>query len=87
MQHDVKIARRPAAKAGFAVAGGTQARTRVHPRRDVKFDFGTVFALALAVAGFAWFFQNASRAFAVRAGLRDAKDAARREHLPAPAAG
>ena len=87
MQHDVKIARWPAAKTGFAVAGGTQARTRVHTRRDAELDFGAAFALAFAVAGFAGLFHDASRAIAVRTRLRDAKDAAGGEHLPASAAG
>jgi len=74
----------PAAKAGLAVAGGTQARTGVHAWRDAEFDFGSAFEFAVAMARFARLFQDASGAFAVRTRLRDAEDAARGEHLPRP---
>ena len=46
-----------------------------------------MFALPFAVAGFARLFQNAARAFAMGAGLGDAENAARGQHLSASAAG
>src|SRR5208282_5479889 len=74
-------------KAGLAVAGGAQARAAVHARRDAQFDLGGLLALAFAVAGLARLLDDAPGAFAMRAGLRNAEDAARSQHLAAPAAG
>src|SRR5207244_10543803 len=87
VQDDVKISRRPAANASFAVARRAQPRAGVHSRWNFNRDFGSALAPSGAVARTARFFDHSSRAFAPRTRLRNAENPARADHLPAPAAG
>src|ERR1035437_22266 len=86
VQHHIQIAGRPAAQAGLAIAAGTQTRAGVHACRDAKFDFGSDFAASVSVTSATRFFDDAPRALTLRAGLRDAEDAARTDDLSASTA-
>src|SRR5439155_4550048 len=87
VQDDVKISRRPAANAPFAVARRAQPRAGVHARWNFNRGFGSALAPSGAVARAARFFDHSSRAFAPWTRLRNAENPARADHLPAPAAG
>jgi hypothetical protein len=86
MEHDVQIARRPAAKTGFAIAGGAQPRAGVHAGGNAQFDFRRPIASTVTAAGPAGPFEDAARAVAMRAGLRDAENSTRIDDLTAPPA-
>src|SRR5581483_8456893 len=82
----IQIALRPAPQARFAVAAGAQPRPGIHARRDAQLDLGRHFAPAAAVTGLARFLQDAPRAFATRAGLRNAENSPRTDDLAPSAA-
>src|SRR5207249_4960566 len=86
VEHDVQIPRRPAALAGFAVAGRTKARAGVHSGRDAQFNSGNALAAASAATDLARFLDDAPGALTMRTGLGDAENAARADHLAAAAA-
>src|ERR1039458_112131 len=87
VQENIQIAGRPAAKTGLAVALRTQTRSALDARRNAQLDLGRALFFAVAVTRLARFFEQAALAFAMRARLRDAENAARRQHLAASAAG
>ena len=65
----------------LAIAGGTQAHAGVHPGGNFDGDFGGAFAAPRPAAGPARFVNNTPAPAAVRAGLGDAENAARTDHL------
>src|SRR6266566_590012 len=87
VKHDVEIARRPAADAGFAISRRTQARAVADTRWDFQFDPAGIFDPPFAAAFVTWLFNNLSGSPAARTGLRHLEKTARTDHLPASAAG
>ena len=87
VQDDIKVARAAAAIAGFAVAGGAQARAGVHSGGDPQGDLGGTFHATGAVAGFARPLDHPAGALAMGTGLGDAENAAGTNDLAAAAAG
>src|SRR5438270_8057634 len=87
VKHDVKIARRPTADAGFAISRRTQARAVADTRWDFQFDPAGIFDPPFAAAFVTWLFNNLSGSPAARTGLRHLEKTARTDHLPASAAG
>src|ERR1700722_3935915 len=86
MQDHEQIARLSTPCAGLAVARGTQTRTALDASWDFDLVLGRFLAPARAVAGMARLVNNTAQAFATRAGLRDAENAARTDDLAASAA-
>src|SRR5580765_1736175 len=87
VQHNIQISRRSAAQSSRTVAGGTQARARVHARRNAEFDAGGFFAPTAPVTAFARMLHDPARALTLRTGLRDAKNPARADDLAATVTG
>src|SRR5437764_2585107 len=87
VKHDVEIARRPAADAGFAISRRTQPRTAADTRWNFQFDPAGIFHPPFTAAFMTWFFNNLSDSPAARTGLRHLEKTARTDHLPASAAG
>src|SRR5438477_861452 len=87
VKHDVKIARRSTADAGFAISRRTQARAVADTRWDFQFDPAGIFDPPFAAAFVTWLFNNLSGSPAARTGLRHLEKTARTDHLPASAAG
>src|SRR5438094_4740419 len=87
VKHDVEIARRPAADAGFAISRRTQPRTAADTRWNFQFDPAGIFDPPFAAAFMTWFFNNLSDSPAARTGLRHLEKTAGTDHLSASAAG
>ena len=61
-EKNIQVTRRPAAETRFAISTGAQPCAAFHTCRDAQLDLGRALAFALAVAGFARFFQQAALA-------------------------
>jgi hypothetical protein len=81
LDEDVEIALRPAAQAGFALAGKPDPRAGFHPGGNVHRKLAFLFHPALAVAGAAGVLDGLAHAVAVRAGAFDREEALLRPDL------
>src|SRR5258708_32535968 len=87
VQDDVEVSRRPAPDAAFAIGRRAQPRAGIHARRDFDSDLRGTLAPPGAVTRATGLVNHPAGALASRAGLSDAEDAARTDHLSAASAG
>ena len=87
MNHHIQVAGGSASQTGLATARAAQAGVAVDTGRDFDFNAAGFFDPALALAGRAGFFDDASRAVAGGAGLRDLEKASRGNDLTTAATG